>query len=338
MSLPMEIRRIEMRKILLGVLSLAMLALVVSCASTGSAATAPAASDAPVVLNMGGATQEFTSLSSAVNAIPAGGEGTVIVKADITVKSTMDVSNKTVTITDNGTPVVITDGLSDTEAANFLFVISGQGKVAITATAKGNITLQGAGANAVSTKRCMFNVGPQDGDKSTAATLELTNVTVQGIYTTYTGGVARGFGKMVFNDCTVRNNESTVNGTFICMYGNVTINGGEFTNNVNTFSNGGLIQVTNTDGASLTVNGAYFSGNSGVWGAVINTYAKSVVKIDGSTFENNNAVDQEGAAVRTQGTTTITNSTFKGNTPYDITVKAGNTTIDPSVVADKIKK
>ncbi|MBR4120157.1 MAG: hypothetical protein IKT95_00195, partial [Spirochaetales bacterium] len=273
--------------------------------------------------------------------IPEGGEGVITVKADTAIKSSIVLGNKTVTIVDNGSPVVITDKLSEPEGPNFMFVIYGTAKVYVKATAPGNITFQGAGKSAANTSRCMFNVGPQNGDygdKSTAAVLEMTNVTVQGISTTYTGGVARGYGTMTFTDCVIRDNETTVNGTFLCMYGKVTINGGEFTNNSNTFSNGGLIQVTNTDGCELTVNGGYFAGNSGVWGAAINTYAKSKLTIDGATFENNAALDAEGAAVRTQGTTVIRNSTFKGNSPYDITVKGGNATIDQSVSASKIFK
>ena len=320
-----------MKKILLAVLSAAVLAILVSCASSSA--------KSPVVLTTGEAAQSFESIEEAVAAIPSGGEGTITVNADTAIKSTILVGDKTVTITDAGTPVVITDGMAEPEGAQFLFIIHGKGKVVINSTAKGNITFQGAGAAAENKSRCMFNVGPQNGDygdKSREATLEMTNVTVQGISTTYTGGVARGFGTMVFNDCTIRDNETTVNGTFLCMYGKVTINGGEFINNSNTFSNGGLIQVTNTDGIELTVNGGYFANNSGVWGAAINTYAKSKVTIDGATFENNTALDAEGAAVRTQGTTVIKNCTFKGNSPYDITVKAGECTIDESVKAEKI--
>ena len=326
-----------MKKILLAVLSLMLVALVVSCASTAPAAAD--AQEAPIVLTVSGSAQaqEFNTLKAAFDAVPEGGEGTIVLKADVEFRTPLAISNKVITITDNGAPVVIYDKLSDTENPNFMFTISGTAKLAIIATAQGNITLQGAGKDAAATKRCMFNVGPQDGDKSTAAQLELTNVIAQGIYTTYTGGVARGFGTMTFNDCIVRDNAATVNGTFLCMYGTVTINGGSFTNNENTFSNGGLIQVTNNP-TFLYVNGGYFAGNSGVWGAVINTYAKATVEINGATFENNAAVDSEGAAVRSQGTTTIKNSTFTNNSPYDITVKAGNTTIADDVVAAKIKK
>lgn len=324
-----------MKRFIIALLSVALLVLVVSCASSGAGAKAE---EAPIALEMGGTIQEFNSLGSAVAAIPVGGEGTITVKADTKIRSSIDVTNKTVIIVDNGAPVVIKDAMALEEGTNYLFVISGQGKVIIKASAKDYITFEGAGKTAANPKRCMFNVGPQDGDKSTAATLEMTNVLVHGISTTYTGGVARGFGTMVFNDCTIKDNETTVNGTFLCMYGKVTINGGEFVNNSNTYANGGLIQVTNTDGVELTVNGGYFANNSGVWGAAINTYAKSKVTIDGATFENNNALDAEGAAVRTQGTTIIRNSTFKGNSPYDITVKDGSCTIDSSVSAEKIKK
>ncbi len=319
-----------MKKILIAVLCILIPAILVSCASAGS--------KTPVTLASGGATQGFNTIEEAVAAIPEGGEGTITVSADTAITTPIVLGDKTVTITDAGKPVVISDGLADADNPNFLFTIYGTAKVVINATAKGNITMQGA---ADGLKRCMFNVGPQNGDhgdKSTAATLEMTNVTVQGISTTYTGGVARGYGTMTFNDCVIRDNATTVNGTFLCMYGKVTINGGEFVNNSNTFSNGGLIQVTNTDGIELTVNGGYFANNSGVWGAAINTYAKSKLTIDGATFENNTALDAEGAAVRTQGTTVIKNCTFKGNSPYDITVKAGECTIDESVKAEKIFK
>lgn len=319
-----------MKKTLLVLITLVALIALVSCASSKK--------QAAIVLTTGGASMECDSIEAAVAAIPAGGEGTITVSADTAITTPIVLGDKTVTITDAGKPVVISDGLADADNPNFLFTIYGTAKVVINATAKGNITMQGA---ADGLKRCMFNVGPQNGDhgdKSTAATLELTNVTVQGISTTYTGGVARGYGTMTFNDCVIRDNATTVNGTFLCMYGKVTINGGEFVNNSNTFSNGGLIQVTNTDGIELTVNGGYFANNSGVWGAAINTYAKSKLTIDGATFENNTALDAEGAAVRTQGTTVIKNCTFKGNSPYDITVKAGECTIDESVKAEKIFK
>ena len=321
------------KTLLVLIIALALFALV-SCASAKKNA-------APVVLTTGGSTVDCESIEAAVAAIPAGGEGTIVVNADTTILTPIVLGDKTVTITDGGNPVVITDGLALPEGAQFLFTIHGTAKVIVNATAKGNITFQGAGPAVENKSRCMFNVGPQNGDygdKSTAATLEMTNVTVQGISTAYTGGVARGFGTMVFNDCTIRDNETTVNGTFLCMYGKVTINGGEFVNNSNTFANGGLIQVTNTDGVELTVNGGYFANNSGVWGAAINTYAKSKITIDGATFENNTSLDAEGAAVRTQGTTVIKNCTFKGNAPYDITVKAGNCTIDESVKAEKVFK
>ncbi|MBO4410180.1 MAG: hypothetical protein J5775_05450 [Spirochaetales bacterium] len=319
-----------MKKTLLVLITVVALIALVSCASSKK--------QAAIVLTTGGASMECDSIEAAVAGIPAGGEGTIVLSADATILTPIVIGDKSVTITDNGKPVVITDGLVDADNPNFLFTIYGTGKVVINATAKGNITMQGASDGL---KRCMFNVGPQNGDfgdKSPNAILEMTNVTVQGISTTYTGGVARGYGTMTFNDCTIRDNATTVNGTFLCMYGKVTINGGEFINNSNTFSNGGLIQVTNTDGIELTVNGGYFSGNSGVWGACINTYAKSKATIIGATFENNTAVDAEGAAVRTQGTTVIKDCTFIGNAPYDITVKAGNCTIDESVKAEKVLK
>lgn len=305
-------------------LSIAIAALVlILCASC---ATAP---NSAVTLELDGQKLPFETIEEAVAAIPAGAEGTVIVNSDVTVTTAMTISDKTVNLTNGKNPVVITDVTGNEDVkTNSIFTIDGTGKVTVKGTAAGYLTLQGTGMDCIYKNRTMFNVGPQEGDKSTAATLVVENVTIQNVYSTYTGAIMRGFGNVTFTDVICQDCQCTVNGMFMCLYGVGVINGGTF-QNCEVGGNGGFIQVTNTDNVSLTVNGATFTGINGAQlGTVVNSYAKSKVVLNDCTVTGNTCWGA-GGAIYCLGNWEINGGTFTDNKNlvpenpvYDVFVKA----------------
>lgn len=325
-----------MKKFSFAIATVLLVLALVSCATTGEAAP----KTPKVTLVMGETETGYASLKSAVDAIPKGGEGTVIINEDISVTKEIRVEDKTVNVTDCGKVVTIKDRTADAEVkTNSIFYIAGSGKVVLSGTGSETLVFQGAPETSEMTNRTMFNVGDQAGDMSRDAELVINEgVVIQGIYSKYTGAVARGYGKFTINGGIVRNNTATVNGLLLCLYGECTINGGLFENN-KCGGNGGLIQVTNTDGVSLTVNGGTFrNNNGGALGSIINTYDKSTLVINDCVIENNTATGTSGAAVYCVGKTTINGGTFKGNAVYDVNDVSRSAVISSSAIIDKLNK
>jgi predicted outer membrane repeat protein len=113
---------------------------------------------------------------------------------------------------------------------------------------------------------------------------------------------ADGGGGEVWNGGAIYNHAATL-----------TINGGTFTDN-HSSEYGGAI-YTDSRGSSITVNHAYFTGNTAEYGGAIENGSSSTATISDSTFGQNSAPGgYYGGAFENDGNATITSSLFLGNT------------------------
>ena len=126
-------------------------------------------------------------------------------------------------------------------------------------------------------------------------------------------------GIMTITDATFDGNKADLGGA-IFNTGTLTINGGSFEGNTATKAAGAIYNAAD---AKLTVDGVTFANNSSAIAGAINN-SDGTVTITNSTFKGNDAGKSMGGAVRNDsgdiqkdGTITITGSTFEGN-------KAGN--------------
>jgi hypothetical protein len=157
------------------------------------------------------------------------------------------------------------------------------------AVINGNVTINGNGATITRSSASAFRFF----DVANGAGLTLNNLTLDNGLT----GDNKNGGGAVFN------------------HGTMVVNGGAFTRNLAptpdpaSGTSGGAINNSGT----LTVNGATFTGNSAMEGGGL--FNQNIATINNSTFANNTATKYGGGAlVNAFGTTTVTGTTFVGNT------------------------
>ena len=207
-----------MKKALISIIwAIVLTMLVVSCATTAgapeaekapeavkAAEAAPAKAEEPkaeapraeapkaVVLEMNGTRTEYATIEEAIAAVPAGAEATVTINGDISVRKSSLIKDATVTITDNGTAVTVTDAVSEGDGIQYMFKVEGTGKLIV--SPKGGITFKGADPATSSVTRVMFLVGTgyKEPDQMSGYLEINPGVTVTGVISTSFGGIIRG--------------------------------------------------------------------------------------------------------------------------------------------------
>ena len=147
-----------------------------------------------------------------------------------------------------------------------------------------------------------------------SGTVNLTNVTVQYVKKT----VEKGDGGVVLNasgatvnvkDSVFDNNKTTRYGSVIYSNGGIAVENTVFTNNAG--NNGGVICHHNAS-STMTIDECDFEENAGYSGAAI--WSNKTATITDTTFTNNTASWNGGAICTSGGTMDIENSTFANNT------------------------
>ena len=312
-----------MKKVALAIFLIVVMVLT-SCSSAKKAEPEVAGN---VIVKVGDRVEGFETLEAAVASVFDGETAVLTVTADITVTKEIVVANKNITIVNkDGLDVVITDGTKENGPAaveagykvNDVFFVRATGELTLEGNKTGSLTFQGVGKTALPVARSMFIMPKNDGGKITVN----PGVIIQGQNSAGGAGVFRCYGTLVINGGIFRDNfieKSNGCVIFIGLHGSVTINDGEFTNNDAGSSNGGTIQVSNDEGSTLVVNAGTFTGSKAARGAIINSYANSIVTINGGTFTASSATANEnGAAVYCLGTFTINGGTFTGNEKFDV--------------------
>ena len=194
-----------------------------------------------------------------------------------------------------------------TEAGGVIF--DSDGMITISGgTFSGNSATNGGGVIFTQTGVITINGGTFGGGTESDG----NTATGGGVIYNYNGSLIINNGLVDVCDAPIFKHNKAASGGVI--YGDVTIAGGEFTNNKAT-NQGGVIY--NEDG-TVTISGTNtkFTGNSATNGGVIyNAYTNSdAVKIEGGSFTNNEATSGNGGVIySTGGTISITAGTFSGN-------------------------
>ena len=282
------------------------------------------AKEVAVTLTVNGTTAAYDSLEAAISAIPDGAEATVTINGDIAVKKASSIKKATVTITDNGKPVTVTDEIEDGDGIQYMFKVEGEGKLIV--SPNGGITFKGADLTRFSATRVMFLVGTGYKEESQmSGALEINaGTTLTGIASTSFGGMIRGYGSVVINGGVFKDSVNNKGNGLITLYSKGEINGGEFLNNDSVTV--GLIMVTVN--CELTINDGTFTGNSGTTSGLMKVNTNATCTINGGTFTGNTAYNANLGAIDATGVVTINGGTFSGNTAFDVV--AGN--------AERLKK
>ncbi|MBR4121126.1 MAG: hypothetical protein IKT95_05155 [Spirochaetales bacterium] len=320
-------------RIIVLLLTVLLCAGLVSCASTDAGSAAAETQEVrdlstyAVVVDVDGVQSGYDTLEAAVKAVKKGQTATVTVQQDLELKKSVEVIDKTITITDAGTPVTIKDAVAMENYVEYNgndvvvnFKIQGKGKLILKGTETGGITFLGAGASASVTKRIMFYIGIGWKEPATEISgyLEFNKgITVTNISSTIFGGLVRAYGELVINGGVFTQNYVKGNGLFTC-YDKTTINDCEVT--FNDTANVGIFQLCSIDGLVTVVNGGLYENNtSAKRAAVFNTYAKGSFILNGGTFRNNTVyAEGAGGAIYIVSENQINGGTFENNSSCDI--------------------
>ena len=174
------------------------------------------------------------------------------------------------------------------------------GKLNITGLGASNLIISGDNGN-INRDFNLFNIG-------VGGNLTVGGITFSGAKFSGNGAVFTNQGTLSFSGSVFSNNVSGNRGGAIHNSGTVSISSSRFENNSSTNQGGAIYN----DG-SLTISLSNFStnntGNNG--GAICQFSGSSVLNITNSTFSNN--VSNDGGAIRSDGTLTLSNSTLISN-------------------------
>ena len=170
------------------------------------------------------------------------------------------------------------------------------------------------------------------GDIQKNGTITITGSTFEGNTAGNGGAVWNGSnGKVEITDSTFKGNTAVAEGGLgqggaITNADQMTITGGSFANNTANYSGGAIYNDANAAGSqtSLTIDGTTFTGNSvtadfnttkndNIAGGAIFNDTNAKLNVKNATFTGNTSSLKGGAIFNRDGTVTITNSTFKGN-------------------------
>ncbi|MBO4410171.1 MAG: hypothetical protein J5775_05405 [Spirochaetales bacterium] len=345
-----------MKKALMSIIwAIVVMALVVSCATKAAApeaekapaavevekkaeTPAPAKEEAPaaakaVALEMNGTKTEYATIEEAIAAVPAGAEATVIISGDISVKKASLIKDATVTITDNGTAVTVTDAVNDGDGIQYMFKVEGEGKLIV--SPKGGITFKGADPATSSVTRVMFLVGTgyKEPDQMSGYLEINPGVTVTGVISTSFGGIVRGYGKVIINGGVYTASANNKGNGLITLYSYAEINGGEFYGNDSVTV--GLIMVTVE--CQLTINGGSFRDNAGTTSGLMKVNSKATCTINGGEFLRNKGYNDGVGAIDTTGTVIINGGVFAENVSADVVVAESGKLTKADSVALNVK-
>jgi autotransporter family porin len=150
-----------------------------------------------------------------------------------------------------------------------------------------------------------------------ALTIDGHGDTVERSYTrgtpSFTVFTVESAGNLTLNDVNVQHGGgvSEWDGAAIDSDGDVTINGGTFSNGIGGEFGGAIL----SDGGTLNITNAAFLNNTGYYsGAIYNEGAMTVI---GTSFTGNTGTDDEGGAIYNEDEALITGSTFTDNSSYE---------------------
>ncbi len=289
-----------------------------------------------VYLTIGETTTAYDTLEAAVAALGDATSATIAVNGEISVASTMELTDKDVTLTNlDGSIAIINDAVTTTATDTGstsnqvarMFQVSGTSNLIVTGNTSGSILFQGAAEGSAALTACerrvLFFLGEKAASKASGSVTINAGVEVTGIHSsgaTSFGTVVRGYGNVNINGGNFHDNYQNGNALFCC-YGNTVVNGGTFTNNTSDGSSS-ILQIA-ASGATLVVNAGTFSNNTQNYGCII-TVAGATTTINDGTFTNNTAKVESGkagAALHGNNAATVTvnilGGTFSNNKPYD---------------------
>ncbi len=144
-----------------------------------------------------------------------------------------------------------------------------------------------------------------------SGTMTVSGSTISGntAQNSWGGGIYTHTGSLDLIDSVVSGNAAQSGGGVISEGSTVNISGSTISGNTAASVGGGLQNYV----ASFTVVDSVVSGNTADSGGGVHTYG-GMLTLNGSTFNNNTALDRGGAAYTYLGNAVITNSTLSGNT------------------------
>lgn len=230
--------------------------------------------------------ETFATLQLAIDAISAGGSGTVELLDDISLESPVQIKNKTVTLTTDGTARSIKRGSS----TGRLIQITEGASLTMQGKNSGTLTIDGE-KKTISGAAQIFQVGVENNSKGT----------------------------LVINEGVIIENAINASGAGVAisiLNGDVTMNGGEIRNNKNTAAAGGAINVGNAN-ARFTMTGGKIIGNTaGTNAGGVNMATSATFIMSGGEISGNTAGTGYGGGVNVgdKATLTVTGGTISGNT------------------------
>ncbi len=256
----------------------------------------------------------YAFLADAIEAANALDSATIVLKADVTVDETQEITGK-VTITNNEIARTITRGNDLVEA---MFDVTDTGNFTIVGTQQSTITVNGNKDIVTATNSMIVN----DGTFTLGANAMLTN---GGADSLDYGGALRNTGTAKLQGTI--SNHTAVNGGAIYNYGagQVTYDGGTYTSNTS-IGRGGAMYGAGTSSAIVT-NGT-FSQNTAqgqYGGGVFGIAGNASLTVNEGTFTGNSANNASydgtspygGGAIESNGDLTINGGTFESNTAYN---------------------
>lgn len=239
--------------------------------------------------------------------LPLGAQTPLALAAGITVTTTTDEDNGSL---GGGTGVSLREAVLYTTNGDVINVPAGTYSLTISGGAndskKGDLDITGkaltiSGAGAATTKivadfpKSGMNTRDRVLDVLPGASLTLSGVTISGGITSTTGGGIRNQGSLNASNI-------VVSGNFSVLVGDSVVEG----------SNGG--GITNTTGATATIAQSEIKGNTAnrSGGGIYNDVGATMT-LDRTTVANNVTTKENGGGVDNEGTLTVANSTFSGN-------------------------